>query len=122
MLKLGYSLYTGIADNDNSIAYDNDYYSDLDINDNDFVDIDINVDDYSNFNSDYNIAFTGNSDKIESLQKELREAQGNVDYYTKEINNFTENTSATYRSTCQSNLNEATSKIKDLLSKIKNLS
>ena len=115
LLKLGYSIYTGTSDNDNILTNDN--Y--------DFADIDVSDGDYSDLISNHDISFTGNSDnssELASLQQELRKAQHDVDYYSGEINNFNDKTSSTYRSTCESHLNNATSRIRDIKSKISRLS
>lgn len=74
-------------------------------------------------NSDY-ISFTGNSDNLQqiaSLQSELNVANRDIDYYTREIRNFTDKTSNTYRTNCTSALNRATQKAADIVSKIQQL-
>lgn len=78
------------------------------------------------YNVGYNggdISFTGgdNSQQIASLQTDLNKAKHDIDYYSKEINQFDDNTSSTYRSNCLSSLNSATQKAKDLASKIEKL-
>lgn len=74
-------------------------------------------------NSDY-ISFTGNNDnsqQIASLQSDLNAAKGDIDYYTREINNFTDKRSNTYRANCISSLNRATQKAADIANKIQQL-
>lgn len=73
--------------------------------------------------SDY-VSFTGNSDnaqQIASLQSDLNAANRDIDYYTREIRNFTDGTSNTYRANCTSALNRATQKAADVASKIQQL-
>ena len=114
LLKLGYSLYSGISDNDSSIIDNDGEFDDFDIDDNN----------YSDLSSNYDISFTGNNDhsaELASLKNDLQKAKHNVDYYTDEINNFNDKTSPTYRNTCVSHLNEATSKIQEIQSKINGL-
>jgi len=69
------------------------------------------------------VSFTGNdnSEKIKSLESELAKANHDIQYYLREINNFTDKTSNTYRSNCQSALNRATQKAADIASRIQNL-
>ncbi|MGC3977790.1 MAG: hypothetical protein QM751_05855 [Paludibacteraceae bacterium] len=72
----------------------------------------------------YDVSFTGNSDnsqQIASLERDLRDANGRFDYYSHEIRNFTDNTSATYRSNCTSALNNATQKAASIANKIQQL-
>ena len=122
LLKLGYSIYNGVSDNSNiPDSYD---FSNLSVDNLDNISLDyITGTDYLDVPTLCDISFTGNdnADKIASLQSDLRTAQHNADYYSKEINNFTDDTSATYRNTCTSRLNEATNKIKDIQSQINQL-
>lgn len=69
------------------------------------------------------ISFTGNdnSQQIASLQSDLSRAKHDIDYYTREINNFNDNTSSTYRSNCLSALRRATQKAAELSDKIQQL-
>lgn len=73
-------------------------------------------------NGEY-ISFTGsdNSQQIASLQSDLNSAKHDIDYYTREINNFNDKTSSTYRSNCLSALNRATQKAAELSNKIQQL-
>lgn len=86
---------------------------------------DVNADVPEDITNDSNgITFTGsndNSSKIQSLERDLEKAKHNVDYYSNQIDNFSEKTSATYQETCRSRLNEATSKIRDITSQIERL-
>jgi len=76
------------------------------------------------------ISFEGssNADKISALQDdvsslkgELRTANQNIDYYEREIRNFNEHTSNTYRSGCQSHLQQAVEKVAEVTKKINSL-
>lgn len=77
-----------------------------------------------NSDSHSNVSFMGsedNADKIASLERDLRTANGNIDYYSKEISNFNEHTSNTYRSNCESALRQATKKAAEIAEKISDL-
>lgn len=122
LLRIGYSLYSGFSDNSNTPeSFDFSNYS-VDNLDGDSLDY-ITGSDFYDVQTLCDISFTGNdnANQIASLQSDLRTAQHNADFYSKEINNFTDNTSSTYRSTCISRLNDATSKIKDIQSQINRL-
>lgn len=85
---------------------------------------DLNADVSEGQINENDIAFTGSNDnsrKIQSLEKDLEKAKHNVDYYSNQISNFSEKTSATYQATCRSRLNEATSIIRDITSQIERL-
>ena len=87
----------------------------------------VNVSDESidgDFGNGKDIIFTGNSDnsqQVASLQSELNKANNDIDYYTREIRNFTDKTSATHKSNCTSALNRATKKAVEVANKIKQL-
>lgn len=68
------------------------------------------------------ISFCGdNTDAIKYQQERLNDANHDIKYYEREIRNFNENTSETYRSNCISKLQQATSKAKDAAAKIQSL-
>ena len=68
------------------------------------------------------ISFCGdNTDAIKYEQERLNAANHDIEYYEREIRNFNERTSATYRSNCISKLQQATSKAKEAAAKIQSL-
>lgn len=74
--------------------------------------------------SDDSISFCGkndNTDAIKYQEQRLREANHDIDYYGKEISNFTDKTSATYQDTCRTRLAQAVAKAKEAANKIQNL-
>lgn len=95
----------------------------------------INADSFSGVDSDSftlinddlsqdSISFCGNNDNADAIkfqEEKLKEATHNIDYYEKEIRNFNENTTETYRSKCISRLQQATAQAKEAENKIQNL-
>lgn len=65
------------------------------------------------------VNFRGGNEK--SLQYDLRQAQKNVDYYQHEIENFTDNTTETYKNNCKSHLKKALEKVKDISEELEKL-
>ena len=84
-----------------------------DINDNDF---DINLDHLGYQDS---VTFLGGSEK--SLEYDLRQAQKNVDYYQREIRNFSEFTTETYKRNCISHLERALERVEEISEKLEKL-
>lgn len=84
-----------------------------DINDNDF---DINLDHLGYQDS---VSFLGGSEK--SLEYDLRQAQKNVDYYQREIRNFSEFTTETYKRNCISHLERALERVEEISEKLEKL-
>ena len=98
----------------------------LDFDNHDIDDLDIlgqgdDIDFFDSLSSDtcsHNISF-GASEK--TLEYDLRQAQKNIDYYEKEIRNFTSSTSETYKNNCLSHLEQAVKKANNITEELEKL-
>lgn len=75
-----------------------------------------NLADGNNSQNGYNVSF-GASDT--SLERDLRQAQTDIDYYERKIRNFTDDTTNTYKRNCLANLTSAVKKANEITSKLK---
>ena len=92
-----------------------------DIDDLDILDQGDDIDFFDSLSSDtysHNISF-GASEK--TLECDLRQAQKNIDYYEREIRNFNDFTTETYKKNCLSHLEQAVKKANDITEKLKEL-
>ncbi len=68
--------------------------------------------------SSHNVSF-GASEK--TLEYDLRQAQKNIDYYEREIRNFSDSTTDTYKKNCLSHLEQAVKKANDITEQLQKL-
>ncbi|MBQ2951362.1 MAG: hypothetical protein IJE12_10045 [Prevotella sp.] len=66
-----------------------------------------------------NISFGSSAEK--TLEYDLRQAQKNIDYYEREIRNFSDSTTETYRRNCLSHLEQAVKKANDIAEQLQKL-
>lgn len=69
-------------------------------------------------------SFGGNNDNANAIkyqQEKLNEAKHDIEYYEREISNFNDKTSDTYRSNCTDKLKQAASKAKEAAQEIQRL-
>ena len=93
-----------------------------DVTDNGDIDSSFEGDDFiDNFDnlSPSNISFGASSEK--TLEYDLRQAQKNIDYFEREIRNFNDFTTETYKKNCLSHLEQAVKKANDITEKLKEL-
>ncbi len=98
--------------------------SDFFTNENYVEDVDNIFDDYQSlsnepFSSSSSITFGAGSEK--SLEFDLKQAQKNVDYYQREISNFSEFTSETYKRNCISHLERALERVEYISDKLEKI-
>ncbi len=63
----------------------------------------------------------GESKSERTLEYDLRQAQKNVDYYQREIQNFSEFTTDTYKNNCFSHLEKALERVEDISEKLERI-
>lgn len=68
--------------------------------------------------SNSNISFGSSR---ESLERELRDANHNMEYYERQIDNFNDSMSSTYRQTCLNGYDDAAKKAKEIADKLSRL-
>ena len=99
--------------------FDNSYNLSLDSG----LDPNITSEDYgtselTNEASNSNISFGSSR---ESLERELRDANHNMEYYERQIDNFNDSMSSTYRQTCLNGYDDAAKKAKEIADKLSRL-
>ena len=102
-----------IADYDFDYDFDDNPDEINDISENSYV---VDLHDLSHHDS---ISFGGGSEK--SLEYDLRQAQKNVDYYQREIRNFSEYTTETYKKNCISQLEKALERAEDISEELRKI-